>query len=129
MYTPQESLYSKWIEPVKPSQIRPVSSQLEAASLPWGKTAADPGGISCKTNLAPFSARKPPLKDPFTAKLNSVARGCVCGVFMPQGPRKPIVIAMPFPTSAGIFSDDAATLCPAAPVDTPVVECKKSKTY
>ena len=90
--------------------------------------AAEPAGTSFMTNRAPFSIKKPVCRVPFTAKLNSVARGCVCGVFMPQGPRKPIVMAMPLPITAGKLADDAMTVCPAAPSVSPTGGWRKSNT-
>ena len=48
---------------------------------------------------------------------------------MPQGPRKPMVIATPFPITAGKFSEDKATVCPPAPVVTPDGGAKKLKRY
>lgn len=64
------------------------------------------------------------------AMLNSVARGCVCGVFRPQGPRKPNVMATLLPTSAGKVAWVAWTVRPSLP-EPPIssgVGLKKSKT-
>ena len=40
-----------------------------------------------------------------------------------------MVIETPLPTTAGKFSDDAATVCPPAPVVTPEGGFKKSNVY
>ena len=81
-----------------------------------------------KMKRAPFSVKTPVDNVPFTAKLNSVARGCVWGVLYPQGPKNPIVIAIPVPIRAGNVPELAVTECPPAPVVTPPDGCKKSKT-
>ena len=57
-----------------------------------GKTVAEPAGRSFTTNRAPFSVRSPVRSVPFTEKLISVARGCVCGVLIAQGPRNPMAV-------------------------------------
>ena len=107
----------------------PQLSFISKCIAPLGNTVAEPGGTSFMIKRAPFSARNPAFNVPFTAKLISVARGCVCGVLNPQGPRKPIVIATPLPTRAGNESLSAATVWPAAPVVNPEGGCRKSKTY
>lgn len=59
---------------------------------PCGKTVAEPGAISIIAKRAPFSARKPARRVVLREKLISVARGWVCGVFIPHGPKKPMAI-------------------------------------
>ena len=53
----------------------------------------------------------------------------MCGVFIPQGPKNPMVIETPFPMTAGKFSDEAATVWPPAPVVMPEGGAKKLKRY
>lgn len=64
----------------------------KADSHTMGKTVAAPGGRSLTTKRAPFSVNSPVRRVPLTEKLISVARGCVWGVLIEQGPRNPIAI-------------------------------------
>ena len=72
--------------------------------------------------------------------LNSVARGWVCGVLKPHGPRKPTyedrgelgvgvwskgrsertVMAIPVPIRAGKLAPEAPTVCPPFPIVSPL---------
>jgi hypothetical protein len=69
-----------------------VCNYLKADSHTMGKTVAAPGGRSLITKRAPFSDNSPVRRVPLTEKLISVARGCVWGVLIEQGPRNPIAI-------------------------------------
>ena len=68
------------------SQVGFISKCITAC----GNTVAEPAANSTGMKRAPFSDKKPARKVVFKEKLISVARGCVWGLFMPQGPRKPI---------------------------------------
>ena len=79
---------------------------------PLGNKVACPGLMVFIIKRAPFSSNIPARSVPFIAMLNSADRGCVWGVFKPQGPRNPTVMESPLPTSAGNVSLRAATVWP-----------------
>ena len=59
---------------------------------PSGKRVAWSAKTSLKTNWPPFSGIMPVIREPLETKLNSGDLGCVCGVFIPHGPRKPAAV-------------------------------------
>lgn len=109
MASSHDKLISKWIEP-------------------RGNTVTIPTSILFPIKRAPFSMKNPAWKDPFAMKLISVARGWVWGRFMLHALKKPTVIAMSCPISAGKFELVAETVLPPFPAETPVRADVKSKT-
>lgn len=74
-------------------------SKQDDTSRTWGRSIPWPPVILLTMNREPVSVIIPFCNVPFTRYRNSAARGCVCGVFIPQGPRKPARSATPAITS------------------------------
>lgn len=77
----------------------------------------------------PFSSIMPVVTWPWTTVRNSVARGCVCGLFMPQGFRKATAVAMPWSTRMGKLSSCARMMRPPMPAGAAVLKSKTARCW